>query len=111
MGCSVYGLCGPDGVIRYIGQTRGTLKTRLGFHWRDAKRRPTSHLYRWMKETGDVRIVLLHDNCTWDETEHAVIVAYRAANPGTLLNVYSGGGDRPKRPPWAKKKRGSKRKP
>jgi hypothetical protein len=107
--CSVYGLAGPDGVVRYIGQTRGTLKYRLGTHWRDAKRRPHSKLYRWMRATKAVSIVLLSDNCTWDETEVAVIAAFRKAHPGVLLNTLAGGADKPAKQLWRKKKRGSKR--
>jgi hypothetical protein len=110
MSCTVYGLAGPDGIIRYIGQTKcATLKERLGWHWRETKRRPHSRVYRWIKETKDISIIALRENEIWDVTEVTLIAEYRKLHPGVLLNQLNGGSHKPARPFWRKKKRGSKR--
>ena len=108
MSCTVYGLTGPNGKIRYIGQTRARdVRTRLGTHWRDAKRRPHSRLYKWMRETKDIRIVILKEDAIWDITETTLIAQYRRMFPNRLLNQLAGGSDAPKK--WRRKKRGSKK--
>ena len=52
----IYGLCGPDMVIRYIGRTKCSLEERATNHIATAKRgdRP---LHRWIVEQGDALIM------------------------------------------------------
>ena len=89
--CTLYGLAGPDGIIRYIGQTQNDPKTRLSWHRRSAKR-SNSPVYDWLRNEPDVSIVVLNDNATWDVSE-IIEIARRRANDAPLLNVTRGGRD------------------
>ena len=90
--CTVYGLhCGDD-VIRYVGQTRNDLQTRLGWHLLNAK---TGNLdvnlwIRWRIEAGEViHIVPLEEEAKWDVAERVWI--NRLGAKGPLLNMTRGG--------------------
>jgi hypothetical protein len=64
----IYGLAGPDGVIRYVGQTRNP-QQRLWHHRKIARgRRGLAPVYCWMRKAGitNVSLVLLA-TCDWDQ--------------------------------------------
>ena len=89
--CVVYGLTDAAGRIRYIGQTRQTLRARLGYHFKDAKS-GNSPLHKWIRQTPGVEIVCLDSNATWDVSE--ILVIDRFVREGhELLNVLRGGSD------------------
>lgn len=95
--CTVYGLLSTrDGVVRYVGQTTRTVRSRLLGHLRDAERLAAENIRvaSWIlrERAGGFRIeaLTLEHNATWNETEVAVIAEYRAAH-APLLNMTRGG--------------------
>ncbi len=101
--CVVYGLCGPDGRVRYIGQTRQRLEDRLQYFYKQiankriAKERLTP-VEKWVDSLSfhgiDAQIMPIDTNATWDVSEIIYIERYRAAG-FDLLNVTRGGADGP----------------
>lgn len=95
--CSIYGLYSTeDTVVRYIGQTTQQSKTRLQQHLAEATRPPgASHCHRWIRKvlrTGyEIGIVVLEENCVWNEAERKWIAEYRKRNPGIMTNLSDGG--------------------
>lgn len=91
--CIVYGLTDNDGIVRYIGQTRNDLETRLNFHKRNAFTGGTSPCAKWIAENkADIRIVALDTNATWNVSEILWIDRYRREGHH-LWNVTRGGDD------------------
>ena len=89
---SIYGLCGADGRVKYVGKTRNGLAARLRQHRSDARRKARLPVHRWMRKEGveTVRIVLLEtvDDSQWVEAERTWI---QALGPADLLNLAKGG--------------------
>lgn len=46
----IYGLCEPDGAIRYVGQTRQSLRRRLQNHLCEYRRAPQRAVCAWIAE-------------------------------------------------------------
>lgn len=90
--CRVYGLMDYTGKIRYIGQTRCTLESRLKLHFEEASKNPKPALAQWLNGTYNVEIVMIDDNATWDVSEILWIDRYKR-DGADLLNVLRGGGD------------------
>lgn len=91
--CIVYGLAGADGVVRYVGQTRTDLETRLNYHKRNAFTGGGSPCAHWIAENkGDITITALDDNATWNVSEILIIDSYRRKGHH-LWNVTRGGDD------------------
>jgi ribosomal protein L19E len=92
---TVYGLCGPDGVIVYVGSTMLSLKDRRRAHLQAARGQGDSPAQQWIRETGvrRVRIVSLieHGNLADERAE----IARRLALNEPLLNVRDGGSRKP----------------
>ncbi len=100
MRCSIYGLYSTeDGEIRYIGQTRISLETRLSQHLGDASRKNErklkSHCYRWIRKTlrngHRIGIQLLEADAEYETAEKQWIAIYRDRFPGRLTNISDGG--------------------
>jgi hypothetical protein len=95
--CSIYGLCSTkNGVIRYIGQTKQPLQSRLTQHLAEAARsRGNSRCHRWIRKElsagHSIEIRLIEDGCAWDEAEKRWIEIYRQKHPGIMTNLSSGG--------------------
>lgn len=89
---SIYGLCGADGRVRYVGKTRNDLASRLHQHRSDARRKARLPAHRWMRKEGveTIRIVLLEtvDESQWVGAERTWI---QALGPVDLLNLTKGG--------------------
>lgn len=89
---SIYGLCGADDRVRYIGKTRNDLASRLRQHRSDARRKARLPVHRWMRKEGveTIRIVLLEtvDESQWVGAERTWI---QALGPVDLLNLAKGG--------------------
>lgn len=91
--CIVYCLMGPDEEVRYVGQTRAELKTRLDFHKRSAFTTGTSPCAKWIRENGgNITIAALDSNATWNVSEILWIDRFRRAGHH-LWNVTRGGDD------------------
>lgn len=100
MRCSIYGLYSTeDGEIRYIGQTRISLETRLAQHLGDAgrknERKLKSHCYRWIRKTlrngHRIGIQLLEADAEYEVAERQWIAIFRQRFPGRLTNISDGG--------------------
>lgn len=89
--CFVYGLIDGFGKVRYIGQTKTTLKRRLALHFKSAEK-DNSPVCRWIRSTHGVEIFMIDSNATWDVSEILYIDQYRRAGH-ELLNVTRGGHD------------------
>lgn len=86
---SIYGLLDADGEIRYIGKANVPL-ARLKTHMLDAPRRDTP-VYRWIREIGLPRMVIIAENVEdWESVERSLIAEHRAKGC-RLLNVADGG--------------------
>lgn len=96
--CMVYGLAGPDGKVRYIGQTRQTPSDRLDWYYRGINnpRKRTSPVQRWFEHIlrlgHEPQLIVIDSNATWDVSEIIYIERYRASCH-ELLNVTRGGLD------------------
>lgn len=89
--CLIYGLAADDGRIRYVGQTRMTLKRRLAYHFKNCHK-SNSAVNRWLRGAKGVEIALLDDNGTWDVSEILWIDRLRSQGVD-LLNQTRGGTD------------------
>lgn len=102
--CSVYGLAliHDPNVIRYVGQTRNKIETRLKYHLAGMRKmfgrpdindmKPTA-LQEWLwSYQGYVFPVLLEAKATWDVSEILWIADLRRKGY-PLLNVLDGGSD------------------
>jgi hypothetical protein len=95
--CSVYGLySSEDGEVRYIGQTKQPLASRLTQHLAEAHRsKGNSRAHRWIKKAVSngftIGIQLIEANCQWNEAERRWIAVYRAKFPGIMTNLSDGG--------------------
>lgn len=88
---TVYGIFSSrDGEIRYIGQTRGRIATRLGQHLMMLGRRLRSPLFTWMNEEIEAGFSLgvtkLIERAKWNEDEKLTIERY-VAGGANLLNI------------------------
>ena len=85
-------------VIRYVGQTKQKIQTRLKQHIDSSKKhKKLSRSEAWIASVyrlgGIVGIKTIDSNATWDVTEVQLILKYR--NDGhPLMNVLDGGKDR-----------------
>lgn len=90
----VYGLCGDDGELRYVGQTSRSSKQRLTQHLSYAKMNKMTAVHKWIVSrlgAGDtIHIVILASDAVWNETEKQVIAFHRASG-SKLLNHTDGG--------------------
>lgn len=97
----IYGLTGPDGTIRYVGQARYAAE-RLALHKLRARKGTHPHLpvYIWMNEVGldNVKVVILEkiqssDKTVADELETKHIAEHRSlsTNGEPLTNLSDGG--------------------
>lgn len=95
--CSIYGLYSTeDLVVRYIGQTKQKPQVRLTQHMAEAVAPPgTTRCHRWVRKVlrsgYQIGIVVLEENCPWNEAERTWIAKYRAEYPGILTNHSDGG--------------------
>lgn len=74
---NVYGLAGPDGVIKYVGQTVRDLKTRLRSHAFYARRGDAAPVAAWIRDLGQDNVTpVLLEVCThadrYDRERHWV---------------------------------------
>ena len=84
---SVYGICGADGKICYVGETQRSLEDRAKCHLKaDNKTR----ICRWLKRHPEARFFLIEANAILHETERRLIAWYRA-HGAELLNSTDGG--------------------
>lgn len=87
---TVYGLSGPDGKIRYVGQTRQPLAVRLSEHIR----RPRGRLACWLKsltaQGEEPRIFIIERCAVRNEAERRLIAWYRR-HGANLVNLTDGG--------------------
>ena len=99
--CQIYGLCGSDGKVRYIGQTRLLLTERLRWYYKQIERKIARHqrfspVESWidnLKFFGiEPQILLIDGNATWDISEILYIERFKNAGH-ELLNVTRGGND------------------
>lgn len=96
--CLVYGLSGPDGKIRYIGQTRQRAEDRLDWYYKDVTnpKKRTQPVQRWfeslLQQGIEPQMLVIDENATWDVSEIIYIERYRAAGHD-LMNVTRGGID------------------
>lgn len=101
MTCKVYGLFSTeDNSVRYIGQTKVSVDSRLLNHRRRSKDHNT-HLYNWMRkvheEGYEVEAVVLLENAEWNTDEIRIIAEYRSR--GVPLVNSTDGGDGVLNPP------------
>ena len=95
MGITVYGLASSlaPNDIRYIGQTRGMLSSRLRQHLNSASK-PKNSLQRWLRSTADsgaaVLISVLVEDAQIDLDEIRMISSHRDAG-ADLFNATVGG--------------------
>ena len=91
MRCIVYGLHAGDGLIRYVGQTKWTLKRRLQQHVSAARDGGDWPVCRWIRK-HELRVfaVVLVADAVWNTTEIQQIARYRAEG-FPLLNATAGG--------------------
>lgn len=100
---TIYGLCEPDGRVRYVGKTIGTPERRLTYHLAHAKKGSTLPSARWLrkKQAAGIRptiLVLETVGADWAEREQHWIAFYRSTTPD-LLNITDGGEGTPGRIP------------
>jgi len=93
--CVVYGLFSSEnGEIRYIGQTKLSLRRRLETHKSNAKRGGKRRSAFWIRSVlnrgFELHIVVLHDYAEWNVTEKAMIKQWRE-NGARLVNMTDGG--------------------
>lgn len=92
---TVYGLASSeDGKLRYVGQTRQSLKKRLAHHLYDARKLSKIHKSNWINSViakgFEVVIFVIEENAVWAESEIQWIKHYR--NQGVdLVNSTNGG--------------------
>jgi len=108
----VYGLVSKNGIIRYIGITRKSLKERLTGHKKDVNRNRNPHKCNWIKKhCFEINIVLLEDGISTlsaaESRERFYIDKY---SKNILLNKTRGGNILPKEkqysgPSWNKGKK------
>jgi hypothetical protein len=89
--CYVYGLRDGFGKIRYVGQTRLDLESRLRWHFRAARTNKTP-LHKWINGSFGIEIFMIDSNATWDVSEILWIAHYRSEGHD-LVNVLRGGQD------------------
>lgn len=94
LACIVYGLfSSDDGAIRYIGQTKRSLSKRHAAHIAVSRRGKTHRDY-WvravLKRGATVESFVLCNDAVWNETEVALIAAYRSLG-ADLVNATCGG--------------------
>lgn len=95
----LYGLIGPDGVIRYVGQTCRKLSYRLREHRKSAIDQPTKGsgiaVREWIQDTGpenvDAVIIAVFDSAEKLDRAEREEVAHRQRLGEPLLNKYDGG--------------------
>lgn len=99
--CTVYGLYDYSGDIKYIGQTRQSLKDRLKWVYKSINRKRArniklSPVENWVDECLfqgiPITISSIDENSTWDVSEVIYIERY-TSNGHKLLNVTRGGMD------------------
>lgn len=77
--CTIYGLIDkrqPDDV-RYIGQTRMTLKERLYYHEYHAYRSKNNKYGKWLiNNKNHIDIITIKENATWNIDEPNIIKSY-----------------------------------
>lgn len=92
--CTVYGLVGPDGAIRYVGQTTRPLWDRVGNHRQRARSGARGELHQWIRgiesSGGRLGIVPLRLGAIWNATEVQVI-AEQLRIGACLFNKTPGG--------------------
>lgn len=96
---TLYGLIGPDSVIRYVGQTQRKLAYRLREHRKSAIDQPTkgsgADVRAWIKEVGpdNVEAVVIATFSSAEELDQAEReeIARRQGLGELLLNKYDGG--------------------
>lgn len=99
--CQVYGLCGSDDKIVYIGQTRLSLPERLKWYYKQINRKIARHqrlspVESWIDNLRlfeiEPKIIIIDNNATWDISE--ILYIERFKNTGhDLLNATRGGND------------------
>ena len=89
----IYGLTGPDGIVRYVGCTTGPLAVRLQGH-RSRAFRPRLPVHVWMRDVGreNITAVVLEETSDIDrilavESSH---IQSRLAAGEPLLNAHPG---------------------
>lgn len=88
---TIYGLFGPDGVIRYIGQTRNNPVNRLQCHISTARRGDNSAKSEWIRSVNyEVQFAELASTDNPNEEERNIIARFRG-DGADLLNVADGG--------------------
>jgi hypothetical protein len=93
MASTIYGLCGSNGEIRYIGQTKCALATRLAGHVSSAKVGRDTPRKAWVREqhsAGNLQIVMLSTADDADAAEAAAITEWRGKGHA-LFNISPGG--------------------
>lgn len=100
--CICYKLveAGKSGVVRYIGQSKQSAEKRLIQHMQAATRvtaeAPGDRVTAWIASVvrlgGNVEIIVIDRNATWNVTEVQLIAQYRA-DGHPLMNVLDGGLD------------------
>ncbi len=83
--CTVYALVDHEGRVRYIGQTRTSVKTRFGFHKQSVGTSPAP-VHEWMRNGYCAGFEIVQGDAIWNFSEALWIKAYREAG-ARLLNV------------------------
>lgn len=93
---AIYGLCGPDGEIRYIGYTSNTPEKRLKGHLSTGELSGNSHKNNWIKSIGkdNISIVVLeyYSDISLDDLWKREIEAISAGKGAGLRLTNNGSG-------------------
>ena len=95
--CKIYALISPDEPdnYRYVGQTIQSLKSRFNGHMHDAINNKKNYpvqcwIRKLLKNNIKPLIILIEENCTWNESEKFYIKKFKEEGHN-LLNYTDGG--------------------